>query len=90
MPEESKCIFENRLFVTNIENGKSIHFLVDFSYDVSRLQLKLKGVQGTELLHGDVEIEFTYSKIFDTFEARKVSLKLHIINDYTYTLKSLL
>ena len=51
MPEESKCIFENRLFVTNIENGKSIQFLMDFSYDVSRLQLKLKGVQGTELLH---------------------------------------
>ena len=55
---------------------------MDFSYHISRLQLKLKAVQGMELLRGDVKIEFTYSKIFDTFEARKVSLNLHIINNY--------
>ena len=56
---------------------------MDFSYNISRLQqLKFKAVQGMELLRGDVKIELTYSKIFDTFEARKVSLKLHRINGY--------
>ena len=54
---------------------------MDFSYNISRLQqLKFKAVQGMELLRGDVKIEFTYSKIFDTFEARKVSIKCYLSN----------
>jgi len=52
IPEVGKkgTLFKNRSFVANVDNGKTIKFVGDFSYENGRVWLFMKVTEGSEML----------------------------------------